>query len=62
MYEFEILSQTMKVLVRGNAERFLKEQLFVEWIEPSAKAVEDAAFLKYRATNWRENSFVVKSL
>ena len=62
MYEFEILSQAMKVLVRGNAERFLKEQLFLEWILPSAKAVEDAAFLKYRATNWRDNTYMVLSI
>lgn len=62
MYEFEILSQTMKVLVRGNAGQFLKEQFFVEWIVPSAKAVQDAAFLKYRATNWRDNTFVVLSI
>lgn len=30
MYEFEILSQTMKILVKGQVERFLKEQFFVE--------------------------------
>lgn len=62
MYEFEILSQTMKVLVKGQVERFLKEQLFVEWITPSAKAVENAAFLKYRATNWREYTYMVLSI
>lgn len=62
MYEFEILSPAMKVLVRGNAERFLKEQLFLEWILPSAKAVEDAVFLKYRATNWRDNTYMVLSI
>lgn len=62
MYEFEILSPAMKVLVRGNAERFLKEQLFLEWILPSAKAVDDAAFLKYRASNWRDNTYMVLSI
>lgn len=62
MYEFEILSPAMKVLVKGQVERFLKEQLFLEWILPSAKAIEDAAFLKYRATNWRDNTYMVLSI
>lgn len=62
MYEFEILSQEMKVLVKGQVERFLKEQFFVEWITPSAKAVENAAFFKYRATNWRNNTYMVLSI
>lgn len=62
MYEFEILSQEMKVIVKGLVERFLKEQFFVEWITPSAKAVDGAAFLKYRATNWRDNTHMVLSI
>lgn len=59
MYEFEILSQAMKIIVRGKADSFLKEQLFLEWILPSVKAVKDAAFLKYRASNWRYNTYRV---
>lgn len=62
MYEFDILSQSMKILVKGTAERFLKEQFFVEWIEPSAKAVDGAAFVKYRASNWRDNTYIIKSI
>lgn len=62
MFEFEILSEKMLILVTGTVGRFLQEQFFLDFIMHSAKQVPHAAFVKYRNAQWIGSQCMIVSI